>query len=58
MDHTVKEPMPDQMVGLRLPAEIVRRVDAIRRADPVYIPTRSQVIRELITEALERREKG
>ena len=50
--------MPDQIVAIRLPAEIVRRVDAIRRADPLFIPSRSQVLRELVTEALDRREKG
>jgi hypothetical protein len=45
----------DVYVGVRLSSEIISKIDEIRRACP-EIPSRSVIIRELLLEALNRRE--
>jgi hypothetical protein len=57
MEQLVKKQRYDVFVGFRLSAEIIRRIDEMRRADP-DIPSRSVIIRELLLEALNQRENG
>jgi hypothetical protein len=56
MDQTVKKRAYEIGVCFRLPAGTIRRLDEIRRASP-NIPPRSTILRELIIEALDRRDK-
>jgi metal-responsive CopG/Arc/MetJ family transcriptional regulator len=44
----------DRVLALRLPAEMLQRIDALRRSSP-EIPTRSAIVRQLIVESLNRR---
>jgi len=52
----------EENLGLRVPAELLERVDveleALRRQHPGLRVTRSDMIRQLLTEALDRRQTG